>query len=225
MSSRREQKEAARQARLQAEVARAQKRERTIQRLFLTGGFLAIAIAGGAVFLLVNGGAGSAPSHQVASSLPPYRTHNLAAASRVAGAQEISYDYSYGIGNHVAGRVKYPTNPPTNGPHFFMPAADGSYIGKAMPTTEQVVHSLEHGRIVLQYAPGLSDEKLRTLRSLYAESPQHVLLVQNQTNMPCEVAASAWGHGVLCPKFSPASIDALRAFRDKFRDHGPETVI
>lgn len=158
------------------------------------------------------------------AGLPPYRTRDLAAAARLAGAHQISHAYSYGIGDHTGGTVTYPTNPPTNGPHFFTPALDGSYVGTSSPRTEQVVHALEHGRIVIQYRPGLRAPALRELEALYAESPQHVLLVENKTSMPCEVAATAWAHGVLCPHFTQASIDALRAFRDRYRDRGPEKI-
>ena len=43
--------------------------------------------------------------------------------------------------------------------------------------------------------------------------------------MPCEVAATAWGQGVLCPKVNDQIYDALRAFRDQYRDKGPETGV
>jgi len=86
------------------------------------------------------------------------------------------------------------------------------------------VHAQEHGRIVIQYRPGLPEQQVRQLVSLYNEAPDHVLLVENATAMPCDVAATAWGQGVLCPKLTDRSFDALRAFRDTFLDKGPETV-
>jgi hypothetical protein len=30
--------------------------------------------------------------------------------------------------------------------------------------------------------------------------------------------------GMLCPRFTPASADAIRAFRDTYRGQGPEKV-
>jgi hypothetical protein len=226
MSSRRAQKEAARKARLANERADAERRARRKQRLSLAGGFGVIVVIAGALLLLARGQppTPSTPPAKAGAGLPPYRTHDLAAAARLAGARRISHDYSYGIGDHTSGNVTYPTNPPTNGPHFFTPALDGSYAGKSSPRTEQVVHSLEHGRVVIQYRPGLRASTLRELEALYAESPQHVLLVENKTSMPCDVAATAWAHGVLCPHFTQASIDALRAFRDRYRDKGPERI-
>lgn len=96
--------------------------------------------------------------------------------------------------------------------------------GQAPPPTEQVVHAQEHGRVVVQYRPGIAREKLEQLVALYEEDPQHVLLVENATGMRCEVAATAWGHGVLCETLTDRSFDALRAFRDRYRDRGPESV-
>jgi hypothetical protein len=226
MSSRRGQKEAARKARLANERADAERRARRRQRLSLAGGFGVVIVIAGALLLLAQGHSptNSSPQPKAGARLPPYRTHDLTAAARMAGARQISPDYSFGIGDHTSGKVTYPTNPPTNGPHFFTPALDGSYVGKSSPRTEQVVHSLEHERVVIQYRPGLQASTLRELEALYAESPQHVLLVENKTSMPCDVAATAWAHGVLCPHLTQASIDALRAFRDKYRDQGPERI-
>jgi hypothetical protein len=193
----------------------------------LAGGFGVVAVVAGGLLLLMAQGhspAPSTPSAKAGAGLPPYRTHDLATAARLADARQISHDYAYGIGDHTGDRVTYPTNPPTNGPHFFTPALDGSYVGRTSPSTEQVVHSLEHGRVVIQYRPGLRAAVLRELEALYAESPQHVLLVENKTGMPCDVAATAWAHAILCPRFTQASIDALRSFRDRYRDKGPEKI-
>jgi hypothetical protein len=145
-------------------------------------------------------------------------------AVRLAGAERITHDYAFGINDHTDERVRYPTNPPTNGPHAFTWARDGDYSGNAPPPTEQIVHALEHGRVVIQYRPGIAKRKLAQLVALYEESPEHVLLLENATNMPCEVAATAWGQGVLCPKLNARSLEALRAFRDTFRDRGPESI-
>ena len=43
-------------------------------------------------------------------------------------------------------------------------------------------------------------------------------------SMPYEVAASAWTHRLGCERFDANSFDALRAFRDRYRDRGPEFV-
>ena len=42
--------------------------------------------------------------------------------------------------------------------------------------------------------------------------------------MPYEVAATAWGHLLGCPKMNDEVFDALRAFRKDYVDKGPEKV-
>lgn len=76
----------------------------------------------------------------------------------------------------------------------------------------------------IAYQPGLSRAKIAQLVGLFEEAHQHVLLVENQTGMRCEVAVTAWGHGLLCPKLRDTSFDAIRAFRDIYRDKGPEAA-
>lgn len=194
---------------------------------FAVGTLVVVAVIG-VVLLAVPGGTGERRPAEtpaiVAATLPVPQTAGLAAVARVAGARLVSYRYAFGINQHTYESVRYPTNPPTNGPHAPTWAQDGNYAGQPAPPTEMVVHAQEHGRVVIQYRPGTPRAILEKLVGLYEESPQHVLLVENATGMRCEVAATAWGHGVLCPSFSDRSIDALRAFRDRYRDKGPEAV-
>jgi hypothetical protein len=42
--------------------------------------------------------------------------------------------------------------------------------------------------------------------------------------MDYEIAAGAWGHLIGCKKVTDKTYDALRAFRDRYRDQGPEQV-
>jgi hypothetical protein len=42
--------------------------------------------------------------------------------------------------------------------------------------------------------------------------------------MSYEVAATAWGHLIGFDKVTDETFDALRAFRDRYRDQGPEQV-
>lgn len=141
-----------------------------------------------------------------------------------AGAQLIEHPYQDGIGEHTDDPVRYATNPPTNGPHAFSWAADGNYAGVEPPPTEKIVHALEHGRVVIWYRRGLEAEQVARLERLFDESPHHVLLVENRTDMPCDVAATAWSQGILCRRLDDAGLDAIRAFRDRYVDQGPERV-
>jgi hypothetical protein len=123
---------------------------------------------------------------------------------------------------HTTGAVTYRTNPPTSGPHSPVPAPDRAYL-KA-PPKENYVHSLEHGRIELQYRPDAPAAVRAALRRVYNEFTHHMLLFPNNTGMDYEVAATAWKHRLGCARFNSRVPEALRRFRDVYRDRGPEQV-
>jgi hypothetical protein len=120
------------------------------------------------------------------------------------------------------GHVRYRTNPPTSGPHNPVPAPDRAY--SVAPPAENYVHSLEHGRIELQYRPGSPAAVQGALRRVYDEFTHHMLLFPNNTGMDFEVAATAWKHRLACARFNPRVPEALRRFRDAYRDRAPEQV-
>jgi hypothetical protein len=86
------------------------------------------------------------------------------------------------------------------------------------------VHSLEHGRIELQYRPDAPAAVRTVLLGVYREFTHHMLLFPNNTGMDFEVAATAWKHRLGCAHFNARVPEALRRFRDAYRDHGPESV-
>ena len=58
---------------------------------------------------------------------------------------------------------------------------------------ENLVHSLEHGRITVQYGPDVPDEVVGSLKAMFDEDPVHMILVPpDQSGMEYAVAATAW---------------------------------
>jgi hypothetical protein len=233
MASRKEEKErlrAERQAR-EREAAAAARRRRLIG--YGAGGALALAAVVAIVVVALAGGGGGGgngggssggPAGPSARSypevpVPPQRVADLDQAARAAGCTTKSYR-SEGR-KHVTEPVRYGSSPPHSGPHDPVPADDGVY--DEAPRTEALVHSLEHGRIVMQFRPQVSEEIRGQLKSLYDEDPSHMVLVPN-ARMPYEVAATAWTNVLGCPKATPAVFDAIRAFKVRYRDRGPEYV-
>jgi hypothetical protein len=53
---------------------------------------------------------------------------------------------------HVEGKVTYRSNPPHSGNHNQAPADDGAYADPI--DDENLVHALEHGRVVYWFNPG-----------------------------------------------------------------------
>lgn len=160
------------------------------------------------------------------TTLPAQQIKNLQEAADAAGCQLL--DPPHEGADHTASldkRVTYKANPPTSGTHFLQWPEDGAYL--VAPQTEQTIHTLEHGRIDIQWNPetGGGDNDVAGLKALYDEDSYHLLLFPNQTDMPYAVAATAWDHSLVCPEYkTPAVWDALRAFRDTYRDKGPEKV-
>lgn len=151
----------------------------------------------------------------------------LDTAAKAADCTPESYPKDYNRNrNHLPGgtRIRYRTNPPAFGNHYAQPAADGNYVGQGTPAAGHLVHSLEHGRIEVQYKPGLPRAQVRQLEALFAEKPDLMLLFENRTGMKDDVAAVAWTHILRCPSFNPRVLDAIRSFRDRYKLKAPEVI-
>ncbi len=119
----------------------------------------------------------------------------------------------------------YGTNPPTSGNHVEPPyqQADGAYSEEPKPL--DVVHSLEHGRMAIQYSPDLPEKAQLELKGLYDTMYGATLLFPND-KMPYEVAATTWTNMIGCDTYKGAiTLDAIRAFgRATWGKYGGEPV-
>jgi hypothetical protein len=229
MSSRAEEKERRRQERLAAEQA-AQKSAANRRRLGLVGGgVLAVAIVAVLALVVFGGGddGGQGGERTGGVAIPARQIENLSEAARAAGC-EIDSPRVEGQG-HTGDPVKYDSNPPTSGDHDPNPAQDGVYAAGNPPDLEQSVHALEHGRINIQYKKGTPAQRIGQLETLADEEVKgeggyHVLLYENQTNMPYAIAATAWGQSLTCEAWNDKIFDAIRAFRIQHTDKAPEFV-
>jgi hypothetical protein len=233
VSSRAEEKQRRREERMakeQAEKAGAARRRRMQIVLGGVGGLAVIAVA----VLLITGtlgggdstaGAGSAPASNV--TIPEQAIGDMKQAATAAGCK---------LGNpaiegaqHEDRAFKasdYKTNPPTSGNHFPQWYEDGVYVPGSTPELGMLVHTLEHGRIDVQYKPGTPAKTVSQLEALLFEQSEgyHMLLFENTTKMDAQVAATAWGHSLTCPTMNDKVFDAIRTFRAQYIDKGPEKV-
>jgi hypothetical protein len=233
VSSRAQEKEARRQERLAREAEEKRRAERN-RRLQIVGGvILGVAVIAAIVIAVVASSGGSDDSKPKSSGkanpevkavpLPPRKTTDLFAAAKAAGC--VVRTFPNEGRQHITGKGTYRTNPPTSGNHNPVPAEDGDYSGQQSPAPENYVHTLEHGRIEFQYAPGTPAKVIGQLRTLFAEQGSyHDLLFQNNTNMPYQVAATAWTHLIGCKQVNDKIWDALRAFRLRYTDQAPEQI-
>jgi len=81
------------------------------------------------------------------------------------------------------------SKPPTSGNHDPTPQADGAYL--TTPDPRHFVHTLEHGRIEIQYQSSVSKVDQLQLKGVFDEDFHDMLLFPNN-NMPFEVAATSW---------------------------------
>jgi hypothetical protein len=233
MSHRREQKEALRQQRLeeQQRAGEAARRKRLVG--YGAAGVLVVAaIVALAVVALAGGGddggggGGDGGSGATVSypddppAIPQAREFDLKKAAQAAGCK-LQNPRNEGA-THVTSPVKYKANPPTSGNHHPNPAQDGAY--ESNPGTEHLVHALEHGRIEIQFRPNAPQRVIDQLKALYDEDTYHTILLPNGTKMPFLVAATAWDHSLGCTQMNDRVFDAIRSFKDTYRDKGPEFV-
>ena len=244
MATRKDEKTRLRAARLEAERSEAKAARKRLILGYGVAGVLTAAVLVGIVIVIAGGGGGSsadtpAAAHidQVTGSIngvepdaregtTPPAIENLDLENAAA---EAGCDLRLGLpdegANHLEPGAKAPdygTKPPTSGNHVTTPfqQADGAYLER--PELIELVHSLEHGRIEVQYAPELPEADQLALKGVFDESPSGMLLLPNP-DMPYEVAATAWTQLLGCKKYEGTkTLDAIRNFRDNFRGRGPE---
>ncbi len=218
VSSRREEKDRAKQERLarERELDRLARRRRLVRAA--GAGLLAVAAVAAVVIIAATSGGRSG------AGKPEKPGAVLLASARAAGCELHSYS---NLGQeHTPSNVAYKTNPPTSGPHNPVPADDGIYDAGGSPPVGKTVHALEHGRVEVQWKPGLPPGDVAQLqRAVFSQNAgRHALLFQNQTAMPYAVAATAWRQLIGCPRFSPGALAALRDFRARYTDKAPELI-
>jgi Protein of unknown function (DUF3105) len=234
VASRQEEKERRRQERLERERKEAAAAARRKRLQLVGGGLLAVAAVAAVVIAVVAGTGGddeqeaSAPSSDVAAArLPEQATSDIEEAAKAAGCTLTNPKFEGQQHEDKAFKASdYETNPPTSGNHTPDWYDDGVYEPGTTPSLGMLVHPLEHGRILVQYKKGTPKADVTRLEALLNEQNEgyHMLLFENTTGMDAQVAATAWTHSVTCPKMNDKVFDAIRTFRARYIDKGPETV-
>ncbi|MEW6475103.1 MAG: DUF3105 domain-containing protein [Actinomycetota bacterium] len=114
----------------------------------------------------------------------------------------------------------YSVNPPAGGDHDPVPSPAGFYTEADVPTDGHLVHSLEHGFVIIWYQPaGVSAATLDWLRDLAGRAKW--ILVVPRPSMATPLAATAWHRRLLCPD-GPDMQEPISTFVTAFRNQGPE---
>ncbi len=157
---------------------------------------------------------GVQPDERSGSDIPLPKVENLQKAAKMADC-DLRLQLRDEGNSHLpqaAQAPEYRTNPPTSGDHVEPPyqQADGAY--SEMPRELDLVHSLEHGRLQIQYSPDLPESAQLELIGLYDTMYGASLLFPNE-NMPYEVAATTWTNLIGCNEYKGAiTLDAIRDF-------------
>jgi hypothetical protein len=157
---------------------------------------------------------GIQPDDRSGTIPPPAKVTDLKTAARKAGC-ELRLKLPDEGHTHIppgSPTPNYKTSPPTSGNHVEPPyqQADGAY--DEMPEPIDFVHSLEHGRMEIQYSPKLSEEDQLALKGLYDTMYGATLLFPND-EMIYDVAATTWTNLLACRQYKGAiTLDAIRAF-------------
>src|SRR3954465_6768840 len=237
VAHRQEEKERRRIERLEREESERRAAGRRKRLQLALGVLLAIAAVGGIAFAAtsIGGGKGSANEPQPSKpaneadlpKLPQQQTSDLTKDAAAAGCtlQNTQVEGSNHSDKEFTA-ADYKTNPPTSGDHNPTWYQDGIYAPGDVPRLGMLVHPLEHGRIEGQYKPGTPANTVRQLEALLAEQSDgyHMLMFENTTDMKYAVAATAWTHLLGCPTMNAKVFDALRSFRARFIEKGPERV-
>jgi hypothetical protein len=228
---REEERERLRQVRQQRETKRAKSTQRRLMGAYIAAGVIGLAVLAGIAVVVINSASeddtGNAHIEQAsgntnalepdtrAGTAPPASSNlSLKAAARKAGC-ELRLNLPSEGKTHIgvdAETPGYKTSPPTSGNHVIPPyqQADGAY--SEMPDEINMVHSLEHGRMEIQYSPDLPESDQLELKGLYETMYGGTLLFPNE-NMDYEVAATTWTNLLGCDEYKgAATLDAIRAF-------------
>jgi hypothetical protein len=120
---------------------------------------------------------------------------------------------------HVA-NPSFEVDPPSGGDHLAAPAPAGVYQIENAPADGNLVHSLEHGFVILWHRPDTTVGQLDELLEVARQFPRDVLVVP-RSSLPTPVAATAWEKRLLCSATEP---DVLARFVEEHRNDGPEDV-
>jgi Protein of unknown function (DUF3105) len=155
---------------------------------------------------------GIVPDNRVGIEPPHLEEQSLQKAARAAGC-ELRLRLPNEGSDHIpssAREPRYRTSPPTSGDHVEEQQADGAY--RETPPPANVVHSLEHGRLAIQYRPDLPERVQRELIGLFDGIYGGTLLFPNQ-EMPYLIAATTWTNLLGCHTYRDIlSLNAIQMF-------------
>ncbi len=115
-------------------------------------------------------------------------------------------------------KIQYNSNPPAAGKHYAQPQDAGIYA--TPPQDGHLVHSLEHGAIILWYNQTyLSKEEITELETIFKSIHLEKTILTPRSSLDTPVALSSWGRVL---KLKTINEKQIKSFFDTNYDRGPE---
>lgn len=143
-------------------------------------------------------------------------------------ATEVSTKSLMGQGIPIQGQIHikrgekhpaYNSNPPTSGWHYG-DGVGGSGIHNSEVPDELLVHSLEHGAVILSYNETLPKDDVEKLKKIFTQTTGKGIMVP-RTNLDAPVALTSWGRLLKLQTINEGTIKAFFAINS---GKGPEVV-
>jgi hypothetical protein len=116
--------------------------------------------------------------------------------------------------------IVYQTDPPTSGSHYEEFVVDGGFFDRELPAP-YLVHSMEHGGVIIYYSPAVTDDQKNQLMQLAQDHPgrysQIVCVPRNDATYP--IILTAWTHRLRLTAYDKDRIDGFVAL---YLGNGPE---
>lgn len=121
----------------------------------------------------------------------------------------------------VGTNVEYNSNPPPSGPHYAQWTKRGVY---EEPVEDgYLIHSLEHGYVIVSYKCEINCEELKTsLKNFYEKNRNKRLIVVPRPSLDGPIALTAWNRILKLEIWDESQAEAfVRAFENR----GPEKTM
>ena len=206
MSKKLEQKQA---RRLAEERRKAEQRKESLRRNVLTVGMALLVASIVVVAIVMQREEGGTPDNV---GVPPAQAN----CDEIETFEEQPADH-IPVGEE---HEPYNSSPPTSGPHYEIPA-ETTFFTEPLPT-EQLVHNLEHGQIVIWYNPDAPAETLSDIENIVQQEPlASAALPYTDIESPHQFVLTAWTALQRCEKESQEVVDD---FRREYQGKGPEKI-
>lgn len=209
-STKAERKDQARRERIELErkIARS-KRNRRLAFVVV----LAVVVGVGAFAFLQRAPAMATPGELFQAASDAKQAAGCGAVQNVSPYQPEDQDRVH-ISGQMPALSTYPSVPPASGPHN--PVTQGPGVYDAPPDVDRVIHSLEHGAVVVWYAPDATGDELDRLLRFFNESTAGARVIVAPYDYPDQGAAGSlppgtqmalvsWHHVQACQQVSLAA--------------------